>query len=291
MSEMLERARRLASSDGFHTTRLPQLRLVRATQAANRVHAVQEPSLCLVVQGAKEVSVAGRTYRYAAGEYLVCMVDLPLTGEVLEASPRQPYLCWAIGIDPALVYEVLQADPIESSQPAAQGIFVGRDDAPLSDAVLRLSRCLDDARDCAVLAPGILREIVYRLLRGPFGATVRDLGVAGSRTQRIARAIVRLKDAFSEPLRVEELAQLAGMSPSSFHEHFKRVTTLSPLQYQKQLRLHEARRLLELGATTAADVAFRTGYESASQFSREYTRYFGAPPMRDLRSRGEGRTA
>lgn len=241
--------------------------------------------MCFVVQGSKEVSIGGRTYRYAASEYLVCMVDLPLTGEVLEASARKPYLCWAITLDPAVVYEVLRADPLEVASTAKPGIFVGKNDPNLADAVLRLVRCLDDPHDCAVLAPSVQREIVYRLLRGRFAALVRDLGVVGSRTQRIARAIVHLKSHYTEPLSVPELARLVGMSASSFHEHFKRITTLSPLQYQKHLRLQEARRLLALDEATAADVAFRTGYESASQFSREYARYFGQPPMRDTRAR------
>ncbi|HSH93293.1 MAG: AraC family transcriptional regulator N-terminal domain-containing protein [Candidatus Methylacidiphilales bacterium] len=196
---------------------------------------------------------------------------------------RQPYLRLVVSIGPTLVYEVLQSMNVEAASQSQQGFFVGRAEPTLTDAVARLARCLDSSGDSAVLAPGILREIVYRLLQGPFGAMVAELGVAGNRTQRISRAISHLKNRFAEPLRVEDIARLAGMSPSTFHEHFRKITTLSPLQYQKMLRLQEARRLLV--GNEAADIAFRVGYQSPSQFSREYARHFGHPPMADIRAR------
>ncbi|HYD83972.1 MAG TPA: helix-turn-helix domain-containing protein, partial [Opitutus sp.] len=155
----------------------------------------------------------------------------------------------------------------------------------LTDAVARLVRCLDASGDRVVLVPGILREIVYRLLSSPFGAMIADFGMAGSRTQRITRAITHLKNRFAEPLRVADLAHLAGMSVSTFHEHFRRITTLSPLQYQKMLRLQEARRLLVADGAGAADIGFRVGYQSPSQFSREYSRLFGRSPSADMRER------
>lgn len=281
MSELVTLANRHARGEGVQPTRLAQMHIARATTRLGRVHAVQRPSLCFLAQGAKEVAVAGKTYRYTESEYLVSTVDLPVTGEIVEASARKPYLCLVIALEPSVVYEVLQDGQLDIPVAASQaGIFVGRGDPLLGDAVLRLARCLDDPRDCAVLASGILREIVYRLLRSRFGGMVRDLGVIGSRTQRIARAIEHLKNAFAERLRIDDLAELAGMSVSSFHEHFKCVTTLSPLQYQKQLRLQEARRLLAQGHG-AAEAAFQVGYESPSQFSREYARCFGQPPSRD----------
>lgn len=155
----------------------------------------------------------------------------------------------------------------------------------MGEAFERLVRCLPKRADVEVLAPSLLREITYRLLQGPYGHAVRELGVADSQTRRVARAIELLKQKFAEPLPTAELARTAGMSVSSFHAHFKRVSTMSPLQYQKQLRLHEARRLLHAGSPSAAEIAFRVGYESTSQFSREYARLFGLPPLRDARRR------
>jgi len=280
MEELALLATRHAPNDGMHTTAVPELQIVRATAPTAPVHAVQRPSLCVLVQGRKEVTIAGALYRYRGGEHLVSTVDLPMTGEVVEASARSPYLCLVIALDPAMVQRVLEDGDLDIPDTSDAGIFVGKQDRVLTDASLRLARCLDDPRDCRVLAPGLLREIVYRLLLGPFGSTVRDLGLRGSRAQRIARAIEHLKSSFAHPLRVADLASRAGMSPSSFHEHFKRVTTLSPLQYQKLLRLQEARRLLVQGHGAAA-AAYRVGYESPSQFSREYTRCFGVSPSRD----------
>lgn len=271
------------AKNGMHETCIPGLSLVCARAPSEPIHSLQRPSLCYLAQGAKEVTVAGKTYRYAAGGFLVSTVDLPITGEIIEASEKRPYLCWVVAIDPAIVYELVRAGDFDGADASQPGIFVGRGDALLGDAVLRLVRCLDDARDRAVLAPSYVREVIYRLLRGRFGGIIRELGVAGSRTQKLARAIERLKADFRAPINVEQLAKLAGMSVSTFHEHFKRVTTLSPLQYQKQLRLQEGRRLLAVGGASAAEVAYRVGYQSPSQFSREYARHFGSPPMRDAR--------
>lgn len=280
MDELLALVSRHAPLDGISATLLPALQIVRSTARSAPVHAVQRPSLCVLVQGAKEVTVAGTLYRYTAGEHLVSTVDLPLTGEVVEASRARPYYCLVITLEPAVIQRVLEDGQFEFTDAPRAGIFVGQHDPRLTDASLRLVRCLESEQECRVLAPGILRELIYCLLRGPYGATVCCLGTTGSRTQRIARAITQLKESFAEPLRVAALAALAGMSVSSFHEHFKRITTLSPLQYQKLLRLQEARRLLGQGLS-AQEVAFRVGYESPSQFSREYARCFGLPPRRD----------
>jgi len=268
-------------------TGIPQLLIFRSETTSSPVPAVHRPSLCFVAQGTKEMTLGGKVFRYGAGEYLISTVDLPTTGEVVEGSVRRPYLCFALAIDPGVVYEILRdanQSLAERARPADRpAMYVGKNDGPVTDAVLRLARCLDDAGDCAVLAPGIIREVLYRLLQGKFGPMVREVGIVGSRTQRVARAIERLKNGFAESLEIDDLARLAGMSPSSFHEHFKKVTTLSPLQYQKQLRLQEARRLLVAEGTSAADVGFRVGYQSASQFSREYARFFGRPPRADVR--------
>jgi AraC-like DNA-binding protein len=236
------------------------------------------------VQGAKEVTVGSSVFSYRSAEFLFCSVDLPVTGEIIEATPAKPYLCLALEIEANVVFELASA----GCAPAASGdakraIFVGQSDAQMTGAFSRLLECLPRPLDAEVLAPSIIREITYRLLLGPYGDAVRDLGVAGSQTQRIARAIERIKRDYAQSLRVDELAQIAGMSPSSFHQNFKKVTTLSPLQYQKQLRLQEARRLLLAQTAGAGDVGFRVGYESASQFSREYARLFGLPPIQDIK--------
>lgn len=285
MGELAEIAERHVGPTLINPTRIPQLAIYKSETRSDPVPAVHRPSLCFVAQGAKEMTLGGKVFRYSAGEYLVSTVDLPTTGEIMEASARRPYLCFAMIVEPGLVYDVLRDanQSLEVERSTRPAMFVGKNDPPVSDAVLRLARCLDDASDCAVLAPGIMREIIYRLLQGKFGAMVREVGIVGSRTQRIAKSIEQLKNSFAEQLSIEELAKLAGMSPSSFHEHFKKVTTLSPLQYQKQLRLHEARRLLIAEGTSAADVGFRVGYQSPSQFSREYARFFGRPPLADAR--------
>jgi AraC-like DNA-binding protein len=283
MQELLAIVKRHARHIGLNPTRVPEMLIMRSAARAQPVHTVQRPSLCFLVQGTKEVTVAGRVYRYTAGECLVSTVDLPVTGEIIEASEREPYLCLVIALEPALVHEVLQSSGIAVPARSRPGLFVEPAVPALRDAVSRLARCLDSPGDCAVLASGILREIIYRLLQGPFGATVAELGLASSRTQRISRAIAHLKNRFAEPLRVEEVARLAGMSPSTFHEHFRKITTMSPLQYQKQLRLQEARRLLASDGAGAADIGFRVGYQSPSQFSREYARHFGHSPTTDMR--------
>lgn len=284
LAALTELAQRHATV-GMHETRIPGLSLVRADAPSEPIHSVQRPSLCFLAQGSKEVTVASKIYRYSAGGFLVSTVDLPMTGEIVEASRKHPYLCWVVAIDPGVVYEVLRAGSFDTPGASRPGIFVGRGDEQLGDSVLRLARCLEDDRDRTVLAPSLMREIIYRLLCGRLGGIVAEVGVAGGRTQKLARAIEHLKNHYQASINVEELANLAGMSVSAFHEHFKKVTTLSPLQYQKLLRLQEGRRLLAAEGASAAEVAYRVGYQSPSQFSREYARHFGAPPMRDVRER------
>ncbi len=283
MQDVIEIAKRHVRKDGFHPTAISSLEVVRSSAPSEPVPGVYRPSLCYVLQGAKEVVISGRTFRYTVGQYLVLSVDLPVTGEIIEATPSRPYLCLVVSLPSALIYDVLQTmkRPVGAGEKA--GIYVGRAESALSDAVARLTLCLDSSDDGAILVPGILQEIIYRLLRGPFGPMLAELGMAGSRTQRISRAITQLKNRFAEPLRVADLARLAGMSVSTFHEHFRRITTMSPLQYQKLLRLQEARRLLVADGAGVGDIGFRVGYQSPSQFSREYSRYFGRTPSLDLR--------
>jgi AraC-like DNA-binding protein len=253
------------------------------------IKTLHKPSACFVVQGGKEVAIGGEVLRYGVHDVLVSTVELPITGEIIVASPRQPYLCLALELEPALVVELASA--VEDAERATRAraprslgraMTVGEADPGMATAFHRLVQCLASPLDTQILAPSLTREITYRLLRGPYGPIVRELGIVDSQTHRIARVIQRLKLDFAKPLRTAALAKLAGMSVSSFHDHFRKVTTLSPLQYQKQLRLYEARRLL-LHHAAAADVAFQVGYESPSQFSREYARFFGRPPLSDAR--------
>ncbi|MFT3697303.1 MAG: AraC family transcriptional regulator [Kofleriaceae bacterium] len=284
MSELVDLALRHARTAGIHATQIAGLSVMRTDTRTPKLYQLFKPALCYVVQGAKEVAVGSDILRYRAGQFLFSSVELPLTGEVLDAKPAKPYLCLALEIDPAMVFELVSAtDKIDRTRaPAGRAIFVGSDDT-LGDAFLRLMRCLRSPADAAVLAPTIVREITYRLLRGSYGAVVRELGIANSQTQRIATVIERLKRDYAKPLRTEDLARLAGMSVSAFHAHFKKVTALSPLQYQKQMRLNEARRILLASPTSAAGAGFAVGYESATQFNREYTRFFGKSPIADTR--------
>jgi len=244
---------------------------------------VYEPSLCVVAQGSKEVLLADETYRLDPAQSLLVSVDLPVTARVVEASPGHPYLAVRTSLDPAVVGELL-ADGMTASPLGSptRGLAVTPVEPPLLDAVTRLVALLDAPQDIVPLAPLVLREITYRVLTGPQGARLRQIASAGAPAQRIARAIRWLKDHFADPLRIESLAKRVRMSPSAFHLHFKGVTAMSPLQYQKRLRLQEARRLLLAEGLDAAEAAFRVGYESPSQFSREYRRMFGAPPRQDV---------
>ncbi|HKO50076.1 MAG TPA: AraC family transcriptional regulator [Polyangiaceae bacterium] len=277
---------RSAPHPGLSKTVISALQIVRADRVLPRVHAVHRPSLCFIVQGAKQVTVGRTVFRYRSMEFLFTSVDLPMTGQVIEAAPAKPYLCLVLEIDPSLVFELTTASAAlapEYPVRTEQAIFVGKRDEQLADAFFRLLQCSTSPLDAEVLAPGVIREITYRLLLGPYGGSVRAAGLVGGQTQRIAKAIERLKREYAKALRIEQLARTAGMSLSSFHDHFKRVTTLSPLQYQKQLRLQEARRLLLGDAGSAAEIGFQVGYESPSQFSREYARFFGLPPLSDAK--------
>jgi len=290
-SDFVELSLRAARSPGISQTSIPALQIIRADRVLPRVHAVQRPSLCFIVQGAKEVTLGRAVLRYRSMEFLFSSVDLPITGQVVEATANKPYLCLVLEIAPSLVLELTAAWASTGlgadSQPRAEpAIFVGKRDEQLTDAFFRLLRCSANALDAEVLAPGVIREITYRLLLGPYGRAVRAAGTAGGQVQRVAKAIERLKRDYTKALRIEQLARTAGMSVSSFHDHFKRITTLSPLQYQKQLRLQEARRLLLGDSGSAAEVAFHVGYESPSQFSREYARFFGLPPVSDAKRSG-----
>ncbi|MBD2742843.1 AraC family transcriptional regulator [Coleofasciculus sp. FACHB-1120] len=271
--------------NGFHQTAVDGLEFQRESSVSAALCGVSEPLLAILVQGKKEALLGEETYRYRAAQYLVVSVDLPLSAFIIEASPAQPYLGFKLNLDPRQLCDMItvQSSAIASQKKnSTRGLFVSTADASLLDCALRLTRLLDTPQDIPMLAPIIIREIYYRLLTGEQGEAVRQIATSGSTMQRIAEVIKRIKANFAQPMRVEDLAEQARMSPSSFHYHFKEVTSMSPLQYQKQLRLLEARRLMLAENFDAANAAYQVGYESASQFSREYSRLFGAPPIRDI---------
>ncbi len=265
------------------TEPLPGLRLRRAIAPTELGHGVSFPCFCVIAQGSKEVWLGNKRYRYDPAHYLIATTALPIASRIAEASPERPYLGLVLKLDPALVGSVLvEAGYLPPRNHAAvTAIDVSPLDPALLDAVVRLIRLLDTPRDARFLAPLITREIVYRLLQGAQGSRLSQIAALGSPTHRIAAAIERLRCNFSQPLRIEHVARELGMSVSAFHHHFRALTAMSPLQFQKHLRLQEARRLILSEGLDAASAGYRVGYRDASHFTREYKRLFGAPPMRD----------
>lgn len=289
----LDRMRAIAArhaSDGRTDTPIPGLALFRAPAPTGLAAGVFEPMFCLVLQGAKEVTIGERTLRYDASGYFIASLDLPASGRICRASPEQPYMSLSLRLSREGLAALLADTPAPADGPPAQGFDVSPVTAELLEPACRLLSLLDTPADIPVLGPLIERELLYRLLRGPQAATLRQIAVADSRLAQVRRAIGWIRGHFDQALRVEELARIAGMSPASFHRHFRAATAMSPLQFQKTLRLQEARRLL-VASRSVAGAGFAVGYESASQFSREYARQFGAPPTRDAqRLRGEPAT-
>jgi AraC-like DNA-binding protein len=283
--ELIDLVKAFAPGDGLHETAIRPLQLIRASAPAQRLPAVYEPGVCVVVQGRKHAMLGSELLVYDALNYLVISVTMLPQGQIIEASPDKPYLCVRLNVDPReLSSLLLEAGPAEPAAVAdsGRGLRVSRVSEPLLDAVLRLLRLLRTPQDAPVLAPLAVREIYYRVLTGELGPRLRALAVADSQVHRIARAIDLLKRRYAEAVRIEEVAEAAHMSASSLHHHFKQVTSMSPLQYQKQLRLHQARRLMLGDGLDAAAAGHRVGYESPSQFSREYRRLFGAPPRAEI---------
>lgn len=246
------------------------------------MHMLQRPALCIIAQGAKQVMLGDNVVTYGPASYLVASLDLPITGVVTRASIETPYLCFCLYLDIETLAELLMTVPDSTPlQDTGPGLSLHPMTAEIIDAATRLTALLASPRDAAILAPMVERELLFRLLTGPTAGLIRAIATGDSRIAQIARAIGWLKTHFREGFSGTHLARLAGMSLSSFHDHFRRATSMTPLQYQKQLRLQEARRLMMSDRIAAAEAADRVGYESPSQFSREYRRLFGAPPARD----------
>lgn len=272
---------------GEKRTAIPALSLYRRTAPTPCNPATYEPSLSVFVQGQKRINMGGTTYLCDESTFLLTSVDVPVVSQIVTASEQLPLLSMRLALEMPLVREIISREdlpePAVSSQ--ARGIAVGKTTAELLGACSRLMDLLDTPEDIPFLSNTIQREIVYRLLRGPQGERLRAIATSGDQSHRTAKAIAWLRANFDKPLRVEELAELARMGTSTLHHHFRALTAMSPLQYQKQLRLHAARDRMLIDGLDAASAAFEVGYESASQFSREYRRFFGQPPMRDIKAR------
>lgn len=282
IEELADIVSRHLPSEGMHASVLPRLSLIRSSRPTEAVPAVYRPSLCIIAQGRKQVELGGRSFVYDPAKYLLVSVDLPLVGSILDASPKRPYLCLALDIDLAALSDVMQQNAPElTPQPMGPALGVSQVEPGLLDAALRLARLLDNPSDAPTLAPLVEREILYRLLSGAQAPMIRHIAAAESRLAKVSRSIAWLRRNYARPVSVERLAAEAGMSPSSFHSHFKAATTLSPLQFRTRVRLQEARRMMVVEAMDAASAGFAVGYESPSQFSRDYSRLYGAPPLKD----------
>ncbi|TCM97844.1 AraC family transcriptional regulator [Paenibacillus sp. BK033] len=275
---------RHAPSSGTFSTPVPNLSLMNAAHMSEPLESVYKPSLCLVAQGAKTATLGDETYRYDPMTFVVIAAELPIISKIVEASPGVPYLSLKLSFDPDVILDIVKESSRVSDAPAeaSPGITMNRTSPGLLEAAVRLVQLLDAPEDIPVLAPLIVREILYRVLQSEHGSLIRSFAMAGSHSHNIAQAIRMINRQYAEPLVIDQLAREASLSTSAFHKHFKRVTSMSPLQYQKTLRLQEARRLMLTETVHASEAAFRVGYESPSQFSREYARMYGRPPMLDI---------
>jgi AraC-like DNA-binding protein len=273
-----------SKGDGVYATAIAPLELMRQSNPSTAIRGVTNPTLGIVVQGRKEVLVNEKTYQYGVAQYLIVSVDLPLCSCAIEATPEQPYLGFKLDLDLVQLCEIIAqtSSDLGKKENSVRGWSVSHADATLIDCAIRLTQLLDTPQDMPFLAPLIIREIYYRLLSGEQGEAVRQIASSGSNMQRIAEAVNILKTDFAKPLRIDDIAEQVNMSAASFHRHFKEVTSMSPLQYQKQIRLLTARQMMLTEGADATRTAYQVGYESPSQFSREYSRMFGAPPIKDI---------
>ncbi|ABC33540.1 AraC-type DNA-binding domain-containing protein [Hahella chejuensis KCTC 2396] len=290
MSEIFDRIKELARliqrhcpTDGVRESDIPRLSFIRSSSPTEPVLAVHQPAVCIVAQGAKKVISGEQLFKYDAAHYLVVSVDLPIAGQVMQASPEQPYLCVRLDLDLTILSElILDEGSVDNSAPH-QSVGVSLVTPRLLEAVIRLVALLNDnPKDIAVLAPLAEKEILYWLANGDQGGILREITNGDSRIRQISKAIQHIKTTFDQPFDMDELLKLTCMSASSFFHHFRTATHMTPLQYQKQLRLLEARRRLFLGEQDICNIGYGVGYDSPSQFSREYARLFGLPPSKDL---------
>jgi AraC-like DNA-binding protein len=281
------------AGEGLTPTALPDVSIQCSRTTTVRTGAITEPTVAVIAQGRKETALNGRTFAYGPGQFVITSLELPVIGHIVQASAREPFLAFVLRLRPQRITELLlETTPAPPAQPGAvdgapAGIAVSEASPALLDAAARLLALLETPGDAAALAAGVEREILWRLVTGPQGATVRQIGLADSELAHLGRAIRWIRVHYEKTLRVEELATLATMSVSSFHRHFRTVTSMAPIQFQKQIRLHEARVRLIAEPGNVAGIGFAVGYDSPSQFSREYRRMFGAPPSRDPLARRE----
>jgi AraC-like DNA-binding protein len=272
--------------ESLFETAIDGLTILRSDHEASHPHIIIKPALCIVAQGAKWTTFGNKRFDYGAGQALVVSIEAPASGRITQASPSEPYLSVIIELDRGAMREVMEGldSPPVARGNARHGIFVAEVDPSIADCALRAVRLLETPKAISMLYPSIMREICYWLLTGPNGGEVARMTMANNHTQRVIGAIHALRDRFAEPVRIEELASIAQLSPSAFHRQFKALTSMTPLQYQKQLRLLEARRLMVSSVANVETAAYQVGYESPSQFSREYARMFGTSPLRDVAS-------
>jgi AraC-like DNA-binding protein len=280
--ELVDRLSRVLPSDAAKEV-FPGLNVSRVSVCKESARGVYEPAFCFVAQGAKQAQLGNEIFRFDPDHYMIYTVDLPLIFRIVDATPERPYLGFSLTLTPSVVASVMVESgiKIKSGNGSAKAMGVNAVSADLRDAIVRLVRLIDDPAGQRVLAPLITREIIFRLLEGGQGPRLAHLLSFGD-TERVSKAVAHLRAHFDEPLKMEEIARTIGMSVSRFHHHFKSVTAMSPLQYQKQIRLQEARRLMLNEDVDAASAGFRVGYEDPSYFSRDYKKQFGAPPQRDI---------
>jgi AraC-like DNA-binding protein len=286
MTTLLEAVRRHADAGadelGIAQTGIPGLSTVRATRPSELLYAINRPLVALVLQGTKRVTTGQETLDFGADASLVIAADVPTVSQITRADLGVPYYSLVFELDRAVI-ESLTQEMMSARETATSSVWVDQTEVEVADAALRLMRLLDRPSALPVLQTQLVREFHYWLLAGRHGAMIRALGISDSHAQRIARAVAVVREGFAQPLRVDRLAEVAGMSPSSFHHHFRAITSLSPLQFQKQLRLIEARRMMVSDGAPSSNAAYAVGYESVPQFTREYSRMFGVPPARDMK--------
>lgn len=271
-----------ADADGIAATPIPGLCLIRAVAPSELLYAISRPLVAIVVQGSKRVTMGNRSFEFGAGDSLLITADVPTVSQITRADARAPYYSIVLDLAPAVIQELAVEMNVAQGDPGTP-VHIEPTEPEVTETALRLMRLLDRPAAVPVLQAQLVRELHYWLLAGRHGLAIRNLGLAEGKLRRVSRAVALIRSEYARPLRIEQLAEAAGMSPSSLHQHFRAVTSLSPLQFQKQLRLIEARRMMLSERTSASDAAYAVGYESVPQFTREYGRMFGAPPVRDIK--------